>query len=82
MLIDYLQKAMERARYEMIADEEPFYGEVPDLEGVWATATTLETCRKRLAEAVEDWLLFRIAKGLPIPPLDGIQIQLPQLVRD
>jgi predicted RNase H-like HicB family nuclease len=82
MLIDYVQKAMDRAHYEIIADDEPFYGEVPDLEGVWATATTLESCRKRLAEAVEDWLLFRLSKGLQIPPLDGIEIQLPQPVPD
>jgi hypothetical protein len=37
MLIQYIHAALERARYEIIDDEEPYYGEVPELEGVWAT---------------------------------------------
>ncbi len=82
MLIDYIQKALEKARYEIIADEEPYYGEVPELEGVWATGVTLEACRKALSEAVEDWLLFSIAKGFPIPPLDGLKIEPPAAVAD
>ena len=55
---------------EMIEDDEPYYGEVPGLKGVWATGATLEVCRHELAEAIEDWLLFSIAKGLPIPRLE------------
>jgi len=69
MLTEYIQEALNRAHYEMIADEEPFYGQVPDLQGVWATGKTLEECRARLAEVIEDWLLLSIAKGLPIRPL-------------
>lgn len=80
MLLNYIQAALDRAHYELIEDEEPFYGEVPELEGVWATGQTLENCRNRLAEAIEDWLLFSIAKGLPIPALDEITIQLPEEV--
>lgn len=33
-LTRYLEEAMARARYELIADEEPYYGEIPDLPGV------------------------------------------------
>jgi predicted RNase H-like HicB family nuclease len=64
----------------MIQDEEPFYGKVPGLEGVWATGLSLESCRKHLAAAIEDWLLFSIAKGLPIPALDGLSIAAPELL--
>jgi predicted RNase H-like HicB family nuclease len=67
MLLHYIQAALDRANYELIEDEEPFYGEVPELAGVWATGITLEACRNNLAEAIEDWLLFSVAKGLPIP---------------
>ena len=81
MLLHYIQAALDRAHYEMIVDEEPFYGEVPALEGVWATGSTLEECRTNLAEAIEDWLLFSIAQGFPIPPLEGVAINLPQKVR-
>jgi hypothetical protein len=34
MLIQYIPAALKRAKYEIIDDEEPYYGEVPELEGV------------------------------------------------
>jgi len=77
MLLGYIQAALDRAHYEMIVDEEPFYGEVPALGGVWATGRTLEECRANLSEAVEDWLLFSIAQGFPIPSLAGVSVNLP-----
>lgn len=58
MLLRYIQVALELAHYEIIEDEEPFYGEVAALPGVWATGKTLEKCRRNLAEAIEDWVLF------------------------
>ena len=79
MLLQYIQAALECARYEMIEDQEPFYGEIPPLTGVWATGKTLEECRRNLAEAVEDWVLFSIAKGLPVPALGEVAIHLPEL---
>jgi predicted RNase H-like HicB family nuclease len=78
MLLEYIQAALECAHYEIIEDEEPFYGEVPPLAGVWATGKTLEECRRNLAEAIEDWVLFSIAKGLPIPALGQAAIRLPE----
>ncbi|MCB0195170.1 MAG: type II toxin-antitoxin system HicB family antitoxin [Anaerolineae bacterium] len=80
MLLNYIQEALNRANYEIIEDDEPFYGEVPDLEGVWATGSTLEVCRYNLAAAIEDWLLISIAKNLPIPTLGDISIRLPEKV--
>ncbi len=80
MLTQYLQAALDRARYEIIEDEEPFYGEVPELPGVWATGKTLEECRRNLASALEDWLLFSLAKGLPIPALGDMVLHQPRLV--
>ena len=67
MLLNYIDAAMRRAHYEIIEDSEPFYGEVPECPGVWAKADSLEECRDRLTEALEDWLLFSIARGLPVP---------------
>ena len=80
MLLKYIQTALEQAHYEIIEDQEPFYGEVPPLEGVWATGKTLEECRRNLAEAIEDWVLFSVAKGLPIPALGEATICLPERV--
>ncbi len=80
MLTEYLDKAMEHAHYELIEDDEPYYGEIPELPGVWATGESLEACRRNLASALEDWLLFSLAKGLPIPPLNGLEIRPPELL--
>ena len=76
MLLQYIQAALDRAHYEMIEDEDPFYGEIPSLKGVWATGKTLEECRHNLADAVEDWLLFSVARNLPIPILGEAVIRL------
>ncbi|NOX62628.1 MAG: type II toxin-antitoxin system HicB family antitoxin [Chloroflexi bacterium] len=78
MLIEYMNRAMEHAHYEIIEDEEPYYGEIPELPGVWATGETLEACRRNLASALEDWLLFSLMQGMPIPPLDGLEIHPPK----
>jgi predicted RNase H-like HicB family nuclease len=71
---------MENAHYEIIDDAEPFYGEIKLLNGVWATGKTLEACRENLVNAVEDWILFSVARNLPIPALDGISLRLPEMV--
>jgi predicted RNase H-like HicB family nuclease len=75
MIIEYVTEALRRARYEKIKDSEPFYGEVPGLKGVWATGKTLEECRQHLAEVVDGWIVVRIKKGLPIPPLGRYRIE-------
>lgn len=73
MLIEYLDRALRRAKYELIEDG-TFVGTVPGLRGVLANAKTLEECRDELAGVVEGWVLVRVAHGLPIPPLDGVRI--------
>ena len=75
MLIEYIDAALSRARYELINDEEPYYGEVPELEGVWATGKTLEECRKNLAEVIDGWIVVRLKKGLTIPPIGDYKIE-------
>lgn len=80
MLTEYIKTALDRAEYELIDDEEPYFGKVPDLEGVWATGVTLERCRSELSAAIEDWLLFSLARGLSIPPLGGLEIRVPERV--
>ena len=74
MLTDYLKAAMRRARYELLADDGSFYGEITGCDGVYSNATTLEACRDELAEVLEDWVLFRIHRHLPLPELDGVNL--------
>jgi len=68
MIIAYINAALAHAQYELIKDGEPYYGEIPELPGVWATGKTLEECRKNLAEVVDGWIIVRLRKGLSVPP--------------
>jgi len=69
LITQYIEAALSRATYEIIEDEEPYYGEVPELEGVWATGKTLEECRRNLAEVIDGWLVVRLRRGLDIPSI-------------
>jgi predicted RNase H-like HicB family nuclease len=76
MFAEYIQAAMDKATYEIIDDPEPFYGEVPELKGLWATGKTLEECRKNLMDALDDWIAAHLAWGYPVPPLEGHMIHV------
>jgi len=76
MLTRYLAAAMEHAHYEILPEDGAFYGEISLCRGVYAVAATLEQCRDELAGVLEDWLLFRIHKRLPIPPIDGVSLSV------
>ncbi|MBI4339741.1 MAG: type II toxin-antitoxin system HicB family antitoxin [Chloroflexi bacterium] len=75
MLAEYIAAALSRAKYEIIDDEEPYYGEVPELDGVWATGKTLEECRRNLAEVIDGWLVVRLKRGLPIAPIGEHRVE-------
>lgn len=76
MLTEYIQKAMERAHYEIIEDERAFWGEISGFQGVWGKAQTLEKCREELREALEEWIIFRLQNHLELPVVDGINLNL------
>lgn len=78
MLRDYTKTALGRAHYEIIEDTEPFYGEVPELRGVWAMGETLEACRNNLESTVEGWLLVRLTHNLSIPEVGGFAVVPPK----
>lgn len=67
---------MARARYELLADSGEFYGEIPGLDGVYATGTTLEGCREQLAEVLEDWVALGISLHHRLPPIDGVELSV------
>lgn len=76
MLTRYLHAALHRAKYEILPDDGSYYGEIPGFEGVYANADTLEACREELAEVLEEWILFRLSRNLPLPVVDGIALQI------
>jgi len=76
MITDYVQAAMCKAHYEILPDGEGYYGRIPDLQGVWANADTLEACRRELQEVLEEWIIIGLKMGTPIPMLDGIELNV------
>ncbi|GAH98374.1 unnamed protein product [marine sediment metagenome] len=79
MLSKYILSAMKKARYEILKDDNTFYGEIPGFEGVYANSSTLEKCREELEEVLEEWLFFRISRNLPIPEVDGIELKIKEI---
>jgi len=65
---------MKKARYEILPDDNTFYGEIPGFDGVYANADTLEGCRDELEEVLEEWIFFRISRNLSLPVVDGIEL--------
>ena len=76
MLTHYIGAAMRRAKYEILSDDSSFYGEIPEFDGVYANANTLEACREELEEVLEEWIPFRVSKSLPLPVVDGVKLNI------
>jgi len=77
MMYRVITQALRRARYRQV-DGGLFCATVPGLRGVIATGTSLEACRDQLAEVVEEWVLVRVARGLPVPRLGGVTVEIRQ----
>lgn len=76
MLLEYINEAMQMAKYEILEDDHSYYGEIPGFQGVYANAKDLETCRKELQEVLEEWLFIRLHKNLSIPSLKKHSLEL------
>jgi predicted RNase H-like HicB family nuclease len=76
MLIQYVQAAMNKAKYEILSDDGSFYGEINGYDGVFSNADTLEKCRTQLQEVLEEWILIKVSKNLPLPNIDGIDLKI------
>ena len=77
MITRYIDQALRRARYRQV-DGGLYCATVPGLRGVIATGSTLEICRDQLAEVVEEWILVRVARGLSVPRLGGVTVEVRQ----
>ena len=80
MLTEYLDAAMRRAVYEILPDDNTFYGDIPGFEGVYANSDNLETCRSQLKEVLEEWILLSISRHLPLPIIDGMDLKVKEAV--
>jgi predicted RNase H-like HicB family nuclease len=78
MLIEYIEAAMRRAKYELLPDGEGYYAEIPRFNGLWANAATLEACRKELLGALQGWILIKLRHGdTDLPTVDRMNLNAP-----
>jgi predicted RNase H-like HicB family nuclease len=74
MLAQYIDLAVEMARYEIIEDDGSFWGEIPGFQGVWARHKTLPGCQRELREALSDWIALRLRMNLEIPEIGQLNL--------
>jgi len=75
-LLEYIQAALGHAKYEILADDGTYYGEIPECKGVYANSATLEGCREELFSVLEEWVLFRVHENLSLPTIDGMELKI------
>ena len=75
MLLEYTQKALEKAQYKKL-DDGTWFAEIPGFEGVWANANTVEECRTELLEVLEEWLILKLRDNDPIPEIEGVSLKI------
>ena len=72
MLTSYIRAAMRRAKFEVLPDDGTYFGVIPGFQGLYANAETLEACRQKLEETLEDWILLGISEQHPLPVVNGL----------
>lgn len=72
MITEYINKKLKIAKYKILNDGS-YFGEIPGIKGVWASAKNLEDCRKELQEVLEDWLLLKVRDNEKVP---GFEIKI------
>lgn len=68
MFSTFISRKMTTAEYKLLKDG-TFFGEIPGIKGVWASAKNLEGCRKDLRDVLEDWALLKIRSQETVPGL-------------
>jgi predicted RNase H-like HicB family nuclease len=79
MLLEYIQAALHHAKYEILSEDGSYYGEIPECNGVYANTKTLEDCREELQTVLEEWVLFRVHRSLPLPIINTIEITIKEI---
>lgn len=78
MIAEYIEEAMKLATFERLEDGS-VYGSFSSerLRGVWSNGDTEEEAREELAEVLEEWVLLRVSRGLPVPVVNGVSVEAP-----
>ena len=78
MVNEYINKAMEKAKYKTL-DDGTWFVEIPGFEGVWANGKTVEECRTELIEVLEEWLILKLRDKDPIPKIENVEFKIKEV---
>ena len=72
-LADYIEAALETARFEKIEDGTRVYAEIPAFRGVWADGRTRKEAKEQLRQVLKGWIELQIERSQPLPALNGLR---------
>jgi len=75
MIVEYIQAAMEKARYKQLEDG-TWFAEIPGFEGVWANGKSVEQCRNELMDVLDEWLVLKIRDKDPVPVIREMDLNI------
>jgi predicted RNase H-like HicB family nuclease len=70
---DYIDAALETARYERIENGTKVYADVPGFRGAWADGKTRQEAAKALRQVLKGWIELQLERGESLPKLKGVQ---------
>ena len=75
MILQYIEKALEKAEYKKL-DDGTWFCEIPGFSGVWSNAENIEDCRRELIEVLEEWILLKTKDSEKLPVIENIDINI------
>jgi predicted RNase H-like HicB family nuclease len=73
-LTSYIEASMQHAEFEAVLDGASYYGTIPGMRGVWASAETREACAAELEQVLETWVLIGLQRGRALPPMGDVDL--------
>ena len=70
---DYIEAALQTARYQKIENGTRVYADVPDFPGAWADGRTRNEATKTLRQVLRGWVELQLERGQSVPKLKGVQ---------
>ncbi len=74
MLTNYINNLITQAKYDILEDDNSYYGEISGIQGVWANEKSLTECQRALREILEEWLLIKLRRNEKLPIIKKINL--------
>ena len=78
ILTSYFQHALHHLQIYPL-EHDSYFGYIPQLPGLFVEGQNEAAVRHLMQNKLSGWLASMLYLGLPIPPLDGIDLSLDQL---